>query len=120
MNFHLGVILLVDDEPVLLRLMQLVLERKGYSVLTTDSGKKALCFLTTEHIDLIVTDLMMPKMGGAELVERARRITEVRILMISSRRKDQVASETMDTLQGFLRKPFTSADFLAAVHEAAA
>ncbi|MEI8033385.1 MAG: response regulator [Chlorobiaceae bacterium] len=62
-------ILLVDDEPCLLKLLKEVLEKNGYTVLPADTPMKALQLaeLHRERIDLLLTDVVMPEMDGCEL-----------------------------------------------------
>jgi CheY-like chemotaxis protein len=64
-------ILIVDDEPTILRLASLALSRQ-FRVLTAESGDEGLALLATEPVDLLLTDHRMPEMTGAELVRRAR------------------------------------------------
>ncbi len=65
-------ILIVDDEPDIIRLLKYNLEKEGFSVLVANDGVKAI-ELAAEHPDLIVLDVMMPKMDGWEVVRRLRR-----------------------------------------------
>ncbi len=60
-------ILVVDDEPSILRLVKATLEPKGYVVLTADSGLEGLSMAKVKHPDLILLDIMMPKMDGNEV-----------------------------------------------------
>ena len=70
-------LLVVEDEPMILRLACTALERLGYRVLTASNGLEALEVAAREsgRIDLIITDVVMPKLGGREL---ARRLAELR------------------------------------------
>ena len=63
-------ILVVDDSEDNLYLMQFVLEAQGYKVKTANSGKQALNWAKQYHPDLILLDLMMPRMNGYEVIER--------------------------------------------------
>ncbi|MCZ6912198.1 MAG: response regulator [Proteobacteria bacterium] len=60
-------ILLVDDEPMILRVMRVALEKVGYRVITAVDGKDALDKLEASHPDILVTDIEMPRMTGKEL-----------------------------------------------------
>ena len=66
-------LLCVDDDPETLRIRKLLLESKGYSVLTATSGEGALKLLSKTHVDLVLLDYLMPGMNGAELAEAVRR-----------------------------------------------
>jgi CheY-like chemotaxis protein len=109
-------ILLVEDEPAVRQLFMLALTRAGYRVFEARNGQEALK-LFDEHgdaIDLLLTDLRMPYMGGAELAQhlRARR-KSLKLIAISG-----YAGPTEHELDAdFLAKPFSREDLLAKVRE---
>lgn len=77
-------ILLIDDDPAVLRIFTLGLERAGYRVSTAPSGKAGLETLTQEKIDLLITDIFMPEMDGLEVIMRCRRLyDDLKIYAIS-------------------------------------
>jgi len=109
-------ILVVDDESLLLTMAETILTEYGYCVLTANSGQKALAILSGEHvqIDLIVTDLVMPAMGGRELIEHIREVAPgMRILCTSG----YVLPADKQAGTPYLQKPFTSRDLLAKVKQ---
>jgi CheY-like chemotaxis protein len=67
-------ILVIDDDPVLRRVITLALEAAGHSVLRCENGRKAIEYLTHEPADLLITDIIMPEMDGVETVRAARRL----------------------------------------------
>jgi CheY-like chemotaxis protein len=78
------VILCVDDEQIPLTLRKSVLERLGYSVLTANSGTEALEQLQRQHVDLVLTDMLMPGLSGAELArEIKQRLPQLPIILFS-------------------------------------
>ncbi|MGB2718076.1 MAG: response regulator [Vicinamibacterales bacterium] len=109
-------ILLVEDEPAVRQLFMLALTRAGYRVFEARNGQEALKMFD-EHgdsIDLLLTDLRMPYMGGAELAQhlRARR-KSLKLIAISG-----YAGPTEHELDAdFLAKPFSREDLLAKVRE---
>jgi two-component system, cell cycle sensor histidine kinase and response regulator CckA len=109
-------ILVVDDESLLLTMAETILTDYGYCVLTANSGQQALTILSGEHvqIDLIITDLVMPGMGGRELVERVRQLMPGTRIMCTSGYTRQ-ADKQSDT--PYLQKPFTSRELLAKVKQ---
>jgi signal transduction histidine kinase len=114
-----GTILVVDDEMLLLTMADAILSDFGYKVLMANNGQKALQFLAEpeQKVDLVITDLVMPGMGGRELMERIREQgLEMPILATSG----YVVSEEVQTQAGYLQKPFTSADLLRKVKAALA
>jgi len=81
--FH---ILVIDDDRSTRRLMQEVLAAEGYSVYTAENGEDALRVMDTEHVDLAVLDLMMPKMDGYAFTRALREAqNSLPILMVSAK-----------------------------------
>jgi nitrogen-specific signal transduction histidine kinase len=112
-------ILVVDDEDILLTMAETILTEYGYHVLTANSGQKALVVLSDgdTKVDLVITDLVMPTMGGRELVERIRQIAPtVHILCASG--CVLPPDQQIDLM--FLQKPYTSHDLLIRVRQALA
>ena len=92
--FH---ILVVDDDKNTRRLLQAVLERENYTVTTAGNGEDALAVMDREHIDLVVLDVMMPRMDGYEFTSLLRSTNnELPILMVTARQLPE------DKKQGFL------------------
>jgi signal transduction histidine kinase len=109
-------ILFVDDEELLLTMGQMILSSYGYTVLTASSGQKALEIFTQakKKIDLVITDLVMPKMSGRELSEQILRAAPgTRILWCSG----YVRAASAEEQERYLQKPFTSQDLLRKVKE---
>jgi len=98
--------LLVDDDPMVLAVLKVMLEDLGCEVLTAASAREALDQLSSNRaIALLITDINMPQMDGVELAKRAEQIRkDVKTMMISGRQ---------DNTDGFpvLRKPFDQAPF---------
>lgn len=102
-------ILVVDDESRMRKLVKDFLNRAGYQVLEAADGEEAVdVFFSTKGIDLLVLDVMMPRMDGWEVVREIRKVSEVPIIMLTA--KDQ----ENDELQGFdlgvdeyISKPFS-------------
>jgi len=110
-------VLVVDDEDILLTMAETILSEYGYRVLTSNSAQKALAMLSRDdaHVDLVVTDLVMPTMGGREFVERIRQLTpKIHILCASG--CVLPADQQIGLL--FLQKPYTSRDLLSKVRQA--
>ncbi len=67
-------ILVVDDEESIRDLLRLVLTGEGYSVITANDGKEAIEYLEAQRFDLVITDLVMPRVNGVEVLRAAKRI----------------------------------------------
>jgi DNA-binding response OmpR family regulator len=111
-----GVILVVDDEPKLVRLVREILVATGYDVLTANSGDRALELLAIEQPDLIILDILLPGMDGYEITSRIREFSDVPIIMLTARVREA------DKLKGFeagvddyVTKPFSAKELLARV-----
>ena len=112
-----GTILVVDDESLLLTMAETILADFGFKVLTANSGQKALEVLTQpgNQVDLVITDLVMPGMGGRELIERIRELDPDLPVICTS---GYVMPEDHKTGGGYLQKPFTSTELLLKVKAA--
>lgn len=66
-------VLVVDDSEMIIKMLGFMISRAGYIVLTADNGRNALELLDGRDIDLVITDLNMPEMGGIELTREIRR-----------------------------------------------
>lgn len=110
-------ILVVDDDPWINRLLKTMLEDAKYQVLSAEDGPGALRTVAAEELDLVLLDLMLPGMDGAEVCRRIREISEVPIVVLSA--KTQTADK-VDLLQlgadDYIAKPFEPAELVARVH----
>jgi CheY-like chemotaxis protein len=103
-------VLLVEDEEVVRRLAQRGLESCGYRVLSAPNGEEAVrLFGEHEDIHLVITDVVMPKLSGREMVERLRgRQPNLRVLYMSGYTDDAVVlSGGVNEGTNFIQKPFT-------------
>jgi two-component system alkaline phosphatase synthesis response regulator PhoP len=109
-------ILVVDDEAEIVRLVRAYLEQAGYRVVTASDGQEALFVARHEKPDLVVLDLLMPRMDGLEFTRRVRREREVPIIMLTAR------AEETDRIVGlelgaddYVTKPFSPRELVARV-----
>jgi signal transduction histidine kinase len=107
-----GHILLVDDEPTLRRAGSALLKRLGYEVTVAEDGFRAVELFGEDpkRFDLVLLDIMMPKLNGRETLRRLRAITpDVKALYISAFGLTSEGPSAEDDVQGVIRKPFTAA-----------
>jgi DNA-binding response OmpR family regulator len=110
-------LLLVDDEPNIIELAQLYLEREGYRTVSAADGKSALEVVEQHRPDLVVLDVMLPELDGLEVCRRLRKKEDpVPILMLTARDED------IDKIMGlelgaddYLTKPFNPRELVARV-----
>jgi two-component system alkaline phosphatase synthesis response regulator PhoP len=109
-------ILVVDDEPNIIELAKLYLEREGYQVEGASTGQDALSKQSTVHPDLVVLDLMLPDIDGFEVCRQLRTKSDIPILMLTARKDD------VDKIVGlelgaddYFTKPFNPRELVARV-----
>jgi CheY-like chemotaxis protein len=115
-------ILVIDDDPVLRRVVTLALEAAGHSVLRCENGRKAVAFLEHDHADLLVTDIVMPEMDGVETVRAVRQLdANLPILAISGGGsfdpKDYLGIAQAFGATAVLPKPFRPAELVDLVSQ---
>jgi DNA-binding response OmpR family regulator len=109
-------ILLVDDEDSVQKLLAYPLERDGFRVLQARDGQEALDRFAVEDVDLVVLDLMLPKVDGLEVCKRLRATSEVPIIMLTARddELDKVVGLELGA-DDYITKPFSIREFRSRV-----
>ena len=114
-------VLLVDDEAMIVDVAREMLKSLGYTVLTASAGKEAVAVYEKKHdrIDMIILDMIMPGMGGAETFERLRKINpEAKVLLSSGYSIDGQAEDILSRgCNGFIQKPFNLSKLSRRVRE---
>ena len=109
-------ILVVDDDPGILKLVTLNLELEGYQVMTAGDGKTALQLIENEQPTLVILDVMMPGLDGFQVCERVRQFSDVSILMLTAKgRSEDVINGLNKGADDYVVKPFSSDELLARV-----
>jgi DNA-binding response OmpR family regulator len=109
-------ILLVDDEDAVQKLLAYPLERDGFRVVQARDGEEALARFSEEHVDLVVLDLMLPKLDGLEVCKRLRASSSVPIIMLTAR--DDELDKVLGLELGaddYITKPFSIREFRSRV-----
>jgi len=114
------VVLIVDDDEKLLKMLKRTLTYEGLMVLTASNGLEALPLVTSDNPDLIIVDWMMPKMDGLHFIERLRdEGNQTMILMLTARDAVENRVEGLESgADDYLVKPFAPAELVARVHAA--
>jgi DNA-binding response OmpR family regulator len=109
-------ILVVDDEPKIVRLARDYLEKNAYWVITAGDGQTALSMARREKPDLIILDLMLPGLDGWEVCRALRRETEIPIIMLTARSEesDQIVGLELGA-DDYINKPFSPKALVARV-----
>lgn len=112
-------ILIADDEPNIVLSLEFVLEEEGYRVRVARDGQEALDALAAELPDLLLLDVMLPRVSGFEVCERIRanpRWRELRVVMLSAKgREVEVRKGLALGADAYVTKPFAIKDLLAEV-----
>jgi DNA-binding response OmpR family regulator len=109
-------ILAADDDPQLLRLITRNLQLEGYDVLAASDGQQALELIENNSPDLVLLDVMMPRMDGFTVCYRVREFSSVPIIIITARGQDQDKVRGLDLgADDYLTKPFSVDELLARV-----
>ncbi|MCE7860200.1 MAG: DNA-binding response regulator [Chloroflexi bacterium CFX2] len=109
-------ILIVDDEPRYLRLLEANLRTEGYEVVTAQDGMQALDVFSANPIDLVLMDVMMPRLDGFGATQRLREFTNVPIVILTARGEEQDRVRGLDLgADDYLVKPFSATELLARV-----
>lgn len=112
-------ILIVDDDPAILRLLSTNLKARGYEVATATNGEESLEVIQKDLADLIILDLMMPGIDGVEVCRRIREWSDIPIIILSARgdEKDKVKCLELGA-DDYLTKPFGIAELMARIKTA--
>jgi DNA-binding response OmpR family regulator len=109
-------ILLVDDDPTLLSVLERRMSREGYDVQTAPSGERALKLLERSWPQLLIVDLMMPRMDGFELCDRVKRIADLPIIVLSAVDASEAKVRALeDYAEDYVTKPFDPDELVARV-----
>ena len=109
-------VLIVDDEPRYLRLLEANLHTEGYEVITAQDGQQAIETFSTQPIDLILLDIMMPRLDGFATCQRIREFSSVPIIILTAKGEEQDRVRGLDMgADDYLVKPFSAPELLARV-----
>jgi len=113
-------ILIVDDDEALVRLIDQVLTQKGYDVLKASTGQEALRLLFDQRPDLVILDVVMPKMDGWQTCSRIRAISNIPIIMLTGKQRaeDDIVRGLDYGADDYLLKPVGNRELVARVRAA--
>ncbi len=114
-------ILIVDDEPNIVISLEFLMQREGYETAVAPDGEAALAALQREKPDLVILDLMLPKMNGFDVCQRIRedqRFEGVKVLMLTAKgREAEIAKGLRLGADAYVTKPFSTKDLVTRVKE---
>jgi DNA-binding response OmpR family regulator len=111
-----ALILVVDDDVRMLRMMNRMLELEGFQVMTASGGEQALKMFDKDTPSLVLLDIMMPDMDGYTVCRRIREFSEIPIIMVTARGDDKEKVEGLDIgADDYVTKPFSASELAARV-----
>jgi DNA-binding response OmpR family regulator len=109
-------ILAVDDEPLYQHLLKVNLEKEGYEVITASNGEEALEMVSSRNPDLVIMDIMMPKLDGLTASERIRQFSNIPIVILTARGEEQDRVRGLNIgADDYVVKPFSATELVARV-----
>ena len=107
-------VLVVDDDPQILRAVRTSLQARGYDAATSPNGETALAALSENPFELVILDLGLPGMDGQEVIKRVRSWSEVPIIVLSVRESQEEKIKALDAgADDYVTKPFSIEELLA-------
>ena len=103
-------ILVAEDEPMLLKTIELKLRKEGYEVIATSDGREAMERIEKDNPDMVITDIMMPYASGLEIVNLIRQkiARKIPIIMLSAMEQEKVVLEAFELgADDYITKPFS-------------
>ena len=109
-------ILVVDDEKLYRHLLQINLETEGYEVITASNGEEGVDMVSKKHPDLVILDVMMPKLDGFSALERIRQFSEVPVIMLTGKNEEPDRVKGLNSgADDYVSKPFSATELIARV-----
>ncbi|HVZ24529.1 MAG TPA: response regulator [Sediminibacterium sp.] len=102
-------ILVAEDEPLLLKTIELKLKKEGYEVLTATDGRAAIAAIQEQEPDMVITDIMMPYASGLEIVSVVQKgAKKIPTIILSAMEQEQVVMEAFELgADDYITKPFS-------------
>ena len=109
-------ILIVDDEQLYRHLVKVNLESEGYEVISAANGEECLDLVSNKHPDMVILDVMMPKLNGFETLDRIRQFSEVPVIMLTGKHEEQDKVQGLNAgADDYVTKPFSATELIARV-----
>lgn len=114
-------VLIVDDEKNIAISVQFLMKREGFEVLVAHDGEEGLTKIRSEHPDLVLLDVMMPKLDGFEVCKAVRsdpELADIRIIMLTAKGRDAEKEKGISLgADAYMAKPFSTSELVDKVNE---
>ncbi len=109
-------VLVVDDEPAILRFVSTSLGLAGFDVITTSSGEEAINLVKSQNLDIMLIDVFMQPMTGFDVLQQLRTFSKIPIIVFTARKEigEQAIKEGAN---GYIAKPFMPADLIKKIQD---
>lgn len=112
-------IIVVDDEPQILKLLEITLQANGFQVFTAITGEKAIPLIASHNPDLVLLDLSLPDISGQDLLKKIRLwYTNAVVILTANHAEEEVVTALENGATDFLVKPFRNAELIARIKAA--
>jgi DNA-binding response OmpR family regulator len=109
-------ILIVDDEKKIIKIVSSYLKKEGFEIFSAEDGKNALEIFESKNLDLIILDLMLPKISGEDVCSTIRRTSDIPIIMLTAKGQENEKIEGLNIgADDYLVKPFSPRELVARV-----
>ena len=108
-------VLVIDDDPVIIKLLQVNFEIEGYAVIAAEDGPHGLARARDEHPDLIILDVMMPGMNGldvARVLKQSQETVAIPIILLSAKAQANDVARGREVADDYITKPFDPLELL--------
>jgi len=110
-------ILVIDDEPDMLHLLERILTAEGYRVILASDGNYGLTLMKDTNPDLVLLDIMMPGPDGFVVLDAIRKYSDTPVIVVTAKRDVESIQETLALgADDYIRKPFSPVELVARIH----
>lgn len=114
-----NLILIIEDDKAIVRLLELSLKTNGYTPVVADSGLSGISRFLSDQPDLVLLDLGLPDVDGREVLSQVRAISSTPVIVVSAREKEQEKVEALDNgADDYVTKPFSIGELMARIRVA--
>lgn len=109
-----GLVLVIDDEPQIQKLLEVILNHAGYEVVNAASGEQGLAALVYKKPQAVLLDMGLPDMEGFDVLLRIREFSDVAVIMVSVRGQEEIKVKCLESgADDYITKPFSAVEFTA-------
>lgn len=109
-------ILIIEDDNKIVSFMSMALKAKGYSIISARNGNDGILYFCTENPDIILLDLGLPDMDGAEIINQVRNVSDIPVIIVSAREQESDKIAALDAgANDYVTKPFSMGELLARI-----